>query len=123
VSKKPKDPPTDAGKPIGEDPESQPRGKHKRGTQGVLPGVHEGVKKYPKLDLAMVDLLAKLDELNKADADFQDQRRTVQEMCHELGIPSYAIEGLMVGTTEKEERLYVKRLKEPKKKKDEQSAA
>lgn len=104
---------------IAEDPESQPRGKHKRGTQGALPGVLDDVKKYPKLDRAMGDLLVKLDELNKADADFKDQRRTVQEMCHELGIPSYAIEGLMVGTTDKEERLYVKRRKPPKQKKAE----
>ena len=123
MAKKPKEPPTNTGEPISEDPESQPHGKHKRGTQGTLPGVYEGVKKYPKLDRAMNDLLAKLDEANKADLDFQDQKRTVKEMCVELGIPSYAIEGLMVGTTEKETRLYVKRLKEPKKKKPEESAA
>jgi len=117
MAKKPKAPPAE-GEPLPEDDESQPRGKHKRGTQAELPGVLDKVKKYPKLDRAMGDLLVKLDELNKAEADFQDQRTTVLELIHEHKIPSYAIEGLMVGTTEKEERLYVKRLKPPKKKKD-----
>src|SRR6185436_7060480 len=93
--------------PVREDDESQPRGKSKRGTQGGLPGVLDDVKKYPKLDRAMGDLLVKLDEVNKAQLDFNDQRRTVLELMHEHKIPSYAIEGLMVGTTEKEESLYV----------------
>ncbi len=102
--------------PLHEDPESQPHGKHKKGTQGELPGVLDKVKKYPDLDHAMVDLLYKLDEVNKAKLDFEDQRTTVMELIHRHKIPSYAIDGLMVGTTEKEERLYVKRLKERTKK-------
>ncbi len=88
------------------------------GDQQELPGVVDDVKKYPKLDRAMKHLLSTLDEFAKDEIDVKDAKRTVMELIHEHELESYSIKGLMVGTKETEERLYVKRLKEPAKKQE-----
>lgn len=87
--------------------------------QKGIPGVFENVKSIPALEEAMSVLADILDERNTVDRRLEKQKGVVESLLKKHKQPSYVIEKLMVSMKDPgEPTLYVKLLKAPKKKKD-----
>ena len=97
----------DPQEPLTEDPESQPRGKSKRGTQDPLPGVLPQVQDYPDVTRKAKrckELRAEWQELGSRVAKAKD---ALAESMHDHGIRSYIGGGLRIELAEGKERVKI----------------
>ena len=93
---------------LAEDPESQPRGKHKRGTQGALPGVLPQVQDFPEISRLAKKCKELRSEWQELGGKVAKSKDALAAAMHDRGIKSYIAKDLRVELVEGKELVKIK---------------